>query len=168
MRLCLAETSDLPELEAMYGGIVQKMEQDGIRIWDDVYPVCALGGDIERGQLYAVRENGVIVSAFALSGSHDGADCVQWRDGQGAAMYLDRLGVDAGHARRGFGRRALALASAIARERGARFLRLFVVDRNRPAINFYEKNGFVRVDGRYEEVVDETLTLCEFGFELVL
>ena len=30
----------------------------------------------------------------------------------------------------------------------------------------YEKNGFVRAGGVYREVIDERLTLCEYGYEL--
>ena len=34
------------------------------------------------------------------------------------------------------------------------------------AIRLYEKNGFVRAGGVYREVIDERLTLCEYGYEL--
>jgi len=168
LRFRLAEVGDLPGLKAMYGGIVQKMERDGMPIWDDVYPACALGGDVERGQLYVVTENGAVVSAFALSDFHNGTDSVQWTNRRAGAVYLDRLGVRADASRRGVGARAVEFAAAVAREKGAEFLRLFVVAVNRPAMDFYEKNGFVRVGGCYEEIVDESLALCEFGFELTL
>ena len=44
-------------------------------------------------------------------------------------------------------------------------MRLFVVDINEPAINLYIKNGFARVDGVYDEVIDDEFVLHEFGFE---
>ena len=37
-----AESSDLPALREMYRAVVDRMRADGLDIWDDVYPVCAL------------------------------------------------------------------------------------------------------------------------------
>nr|WP_246615500.1 hypothetical protein [Clostridium thailandense] len=48
----------------------------------------------------------------------------------------------------------------------AKYLRLFVVDINKPAINVYLKNGFKQVDGIYEEKIDDGLILREYGFEI--
>ena len=56
-------------------------------------------------------------------------------------------------------------AIAIARYKGAKYLRLFVVDINQPAINLYIKNGFKRAEGIYDEIIDHNLTLHEYGFE---
>ena len=53
-------------------------------------------------------------------------------------------------------------------EKNAEYLRLFVVDFNRPAINLYEKFGFKRVEGIYKEVIDEALSFNEFGYEIKL
>ena len=47
-----AESSDLPALREMYRAVVDRMRADGLDIWDDVYPVCALEGDIRNGALY--------------------------------------------------------------------------------------------------------------------
>ena len=47
----------------------------------------------------------------------------------------------------------------------AKYLRLFVVDINKPAINLYLKNGFKRVDGIYEERIGDSV-LREYGFEI--
>lgn len=52
-----------------------------------------------------------------------------------------------------------------AKERQADVLRLFAVDSNTPTIRLYEKNGFIQAKGIYHEVIDDTLTLHELGFE---
>ena len=39
------------------------------------------------------------------------------------------------------------------------------MDINKPAINFYLKNGFKQVDGIYEERIDD-FVLSEYGFEI--
>jgi ribosomal protein S18 acetylase RimI-like enzyme len=53
----------------------------------------------------------------------------------------------------------------LAKEKSAEYLRLFVVDRNEPAIRLYRKNGWNLAGGIYEEVIDEGLVLREYGFE---
>ena len=83
-------------------------------------------------------------------------------------MYLDRLAVSPVYAGQGIGSRMLTLARQTAQAQGAQQLRLFVVQENRPAIRLYEKNGFLRAGGVYQEVIDDTLTLCEYGYEIPL
>ena len=39
------------------------------------------------------------------------------------------------------------------------------MDCNTPALRLYEKSGFVRRPGVYDEVIDETLVLHEYGYE---
>lgn len=62
-----------------------------------------------------MQDNTEILSAFALCDSNSGANAVEWKDCSGKALYIDRLGV--------------------------KYLRLFVVDINTPAIQLYTKNG---------------------------
>lgn len=59
----------------------------------------------------------------------------------------------------------LKSAMQLAKQKGAKYLRLFVVDINKPAINLYLKNGFNQVDGIYEERIDD-FVLYEYGFEI--
>ncbi len=81
-------------------------------------------------------------------------------------MYIDRLGVDVRYAKRGIGSRMLAEAKELAGALGAEYLRLFVVDSNEPAIRLYEKNGFAKAAGIYEEAFDDGFTLREYGYEI--
>lgn len=69
---------------------------------------------------------------------------------------------------KGAGRAAIREAMRCAKERQADVLRLFAVDSNTPAIRLYEKNGFIQAKGIYHEVIDDTLTLHELGFEKVI
>lgn len=58
-------------------------------------------------------------------------------------------------------------AMKLSKQRSAKYLRLFAVDINKPAINLYLKNGFNHVDGIYEERIDD-FVLYEYGFEIEL
>lgn len=164
-RARLAEAADLPALQAMYRGIVAHMRAQGLEIWDDVYPCGFLGEDVAARQLYVLTEAGEIVAAFALSERAAGRMDSDWPLGDVRAMVLDRLGVNVCFQRRGVGARALDAAAQIARERGARALRLFVVEENAPAIRLYERQGFVRKAGVHLEEIDAELTLREYGYE---
>lgn len=59
-------------------------------------------------------------------------------------------------------------AKKIAKEKGYNALRLFVVDVKIPAIRLYEKNGFQKADGLYNEVFDDGFVLHEYGYESIL
>ena len=157
---------DLPQLKEMYGRIVKNMEEQGIPIWDDVYPSEFLAEDIEKRRLYVLLDGEKIVSAFALCDTNAGEKAVQWQEGGAKAMYIDRLGVDVRCTKRGIGSRMLAKAGELAKASGALYLRLFVVDINEPAICLYTKNGFTKAAGIYEETFDDGFVLREYGYEI--
>ena len=81
------------------------------------------------------------------------------------AIYLDRLGVNINFAKKGIATQLLNYAAEIALEKDAAYLRLFAIDSNMPAINLYKKNGFIEAEGTYVEIIDETLSFVEHGFE---
>ena len=80
--------------------------------------------------------------------------------------YIERLGVNVDYLRRGIGLLTINKAMALAKEMNGEYLRLFVVDNNKAAINLYQKAGLKRAAGIYEEVIDDNLTLYELGFEI--
>lgn len=110
--------------------------------------------------------NDEIVSAFVLSNKNLGENAVKWNDNHAKALYIDRLGVNIKYCQKGIGSLMLDKAKEIARILDAEYLRLFVVDINIPAIQLYIKNGFIEVDGVYEEVFDDGFVLREYGYEI--
>lgn len=166
MNLRMANIDDLPQLKSVYEKIICKMNKDNIHIWDEIYPCEFFYDDIKNNRLYILEENNEIISAFTLCNSNEGAEYVKWENKHDEALYIDRLGVNVNYSRKGIGSITLNEAITLARDKGARYLRLFVVDINKPAINFYIKSGFKRVDGIYDEIIDDNLVLHEFGFEI--
>lgn len=163
----LAIMEDLPQLKAVYKDIIQNMNNNQLQIWDDVYPCEFFEEDIRNNRLYILLDNDEIVSAFALCDINPSEESIEWQDKQVKALYLDRLGVNVNYARRGIGSFMLEKAKGTAKESGAEYLRLFVVDINKPAIYLYVKNDFIRGNGVYDEVIDDDLVLHEYGFEAV-
>lgn len=166
MEVRLANLSDLSKLKSMYRQVVERMNRNHIEIWDDIYPIEFIHNDIEKKQFYVLVHHNDIVASFALSDSHEGEACVKWKETDKKAIYIDRFAVNIDYLRQGIGILALKHAMMIARQQGAQYLRLFVVESNRPAIHLYLKSGFQRVDGIYDEVIDEQLILHEYGYEM--
>jgi ribosomal protein S18 acetylase RimI-like enzyme len=168
MEFRLAVMQDLPELKRVYQGIIKDMYEKQIEIWDDIYPCEFFKEDIQNQRLYILGNNTEIVAAFALCSENPGAKDVAWKNLNGKAMYLDRLGVHVNYANQGIGTYMLEKAKETAKAFGAVSLRLFAVDINAPAIFLYIKNGFTKADGIYHEVIDENDSLDEYGFEITL
>lgn len=167
MDIRTAVQEDLPEILPLYRRIVADMKQKGIDIWNEYYPFEYLPEDIEDRRLYLLLAEGRICGAFALTAENDGESAADWTDPAAKAFYLDRLGVDPAFAGRGIGHEALRRAMDLAAKAGADWLRLFVVDRNRPAIRLYQKAGLSQVPGVYEEDGGNCV-LREYGYEICL
>lgn len=166
MNLRLATMSDLPQIIKMYKKIITKMYDNNIYIWDEIYPCKYFENDIKNKQLYLLINNNEIISAFALCHLNNIAKSVNWTDKKASALYIERLGVNIDYLRNGIGCVAVNKAIVLARQMNAEYLRLFVVDNNYAAINLYQKVGFKKVDGIYEEVIDDDLILHELGYEI--
>ena len=168
MEFRLAVMQDLSQIKSVYKNIIEKMNREQIQIWDDIYPCEFFEEDIRNNRLYLLLDNGVIVSAFVMCDTNSGEKSIEWHDNQCRALYLDRLGVNVNYSRKGIGSLMLERAKETAKNLGAESLRLFVVDINEPAIRLYIRNGFIKRNGVYDEVIDDDLILHEYGFEAML
>ena len=166
MNFRMANIDDLPQLKDVYKRIINNMNINNIEIWDEIYPCEFFYDDIANNRLYILEENNEIVSAFALCNSNAGEGYVKWQNKHAKALYIDRFGVNINYLRKGIGSLMLNKAIDTAKDNGAEYVRLFVVDINKPAINLYIKSGFNRIDGIYDEIIDDDLVLHEFGFEI--
>ena len=165
MQLKKAGVQDLAPIRATFARLVDAMRRGGNFIWDDVYPSEIFAEDVEQGRLYVLYDGDTVVSAFALCRECSGQNAVEWRDKNATALYLFRLGVNVEYLRRGIGSLMIKESVRLTRELGAKYLRLFVVDSNKPAIDMYLKNGFWQVAGAYDQTIGDRC-LHEFGFEI--
>lgn len=167
MDLRLANMKDLSKLKAVYRDIIDNMNKNNIKIWDEIFPCEFFSEDIENNRLYVmVDKKDDIVGAFALFESNTGENYVKWKNPNDKALYLGRFGVNVNYSRQGIGSIMLRHAIALTKQKYAKYLRLFVVDINKPAINLYLKNGFKQAKGIYEERISDEVTLSEYGFEI--
>ena len=163
-----ANMSDLPHIKKIFSAIVEDMYAHNLRIWDDIFPCEFFEGDIERNELWLLTSGDDIIPAFMLSEQHDDVSHMGWSASDKKAVYFGRFGVNLDYRRQGIATRALDHAKKLAQEQGAEYLRLFVVDENKPAITLYEKYGFQRVDGILTEEFEDGGSITEYGYELKL
>lgn len=166
MNFRLANMGDLVRLKEVYRDIVFNMNKENIHIWNEIYPLELFYNDIANGNLYILEENNEIASAFVLSNSSEGEDHIKWNHKTQSVRYIDRFGVNVHYLRKGIGSLMIQKVIALAQEKGIECLRLFVVDINKPAINLYIKNGFIKVEGSYDQIINDGPVLHEWAFEL--
>lgn len=166
MNLRPAEQSDLPQLQIVYSEIIKEMIRSGVKLWNEFYPYEEFPGDIAAKRLWLLCDKETIAAAFALDSFTDTGD-VLWQKPECPSAVLMRLGVNPVYQHTGVGAECLEFAKGMARERGCGYLRLFVVDFNKPAEQFYLKCGFIRANGVHTEKI-YGLTLTEYGYEIEL
>lgn len=167
MNFRLAEMTDLAQIKSVFAKIIEKMNAENGRIWDETYPCEYFETDIKNNRLYVLTEEGIILSAFALweLDPSDERNALHWENDPAKALYFGRFGVNADYRKGGIGSIMIANAAATAKAKGAEYLRVFVAENNKPAISFYLKNGFEKTNVIYDEALDEDFILRQFGFE---
>ena len=161
----LAQIDDLENIKTMYNSIVQNMYKQNINIWNEYYPVECFEDDINNKQLYVLEKNSEIVACGALVFENSQINSIKWQNNSASSIFLTRLGVDPKYSKIGIGSIMLKNLIYETIRKNIQYLRLFVVDTNIPAINFYKKNGFKQADGIYIERINKDLFLKEYGFE---
>lgn len=165
MELRLAVPADLPQLKKVYSDICEEMRRSGVDLWNEQYPYEALPGDIAAKRLWLLCDGDIIAAAFALDSFTDTGD-IRWEQPGAKAAVLMRLGVNVDYRRQNIGRKCCDLAGELAGKMGCTYIRLFVVDYNTPAVEFYIRCGFVRAPGAHREQVEGIEQgLIEYGFE---
>ena len=167
MNFRLAEMTDLAQLKSVFAKIIKKMNAENGRIWDDTYPCECFEADIKNRRLYVLTEGEIILSAFALweLDPSDERNELYWEHRPVKALYFGRFGVNTDYRKGGIGSAMMAHAVETAKANGAECLRVFVAEKNKPAISFYLKNGFEKTNVIYDEALDEDFVLRQFGFE---
>lgn len=147
MTIRLATNEDLNILKEMYKKVVENMYKNDLKIWDDYYPCEVLAGDIENQTLYVLENNDEIIAACVLcpsEGEHE--EKMGWKEVTSQTLYVHRFAVNVKYLHQGIGSIFLKKAKEVAKQNGAKYLRLFAITLNKNAINFYMENGFQKVE----------------------
>ena len=144
MDLIKAAESDLQDLMSLYWRVADDMNDRGLNQWNrGIYPTEEMiRRDIERGEMYIRRMDGVIAAAITLTEVMDPEyRDILWTGGM-LPGYLHRLAVDVPLQGAGIGGDVLDDAIQIMRRAGCDCVRLDTNRENRRAMRLYEKMGF--------------------------
>ena len=159
MELTKATKNDLQELYSLYRRTAESMKQDGLNQWIwGVYPTEEMiRDDVERGELYIVRTDGVLTAAIMLTETPDpGYEGVSWTGGVHPGFF-HRLAVDPPQQGTGIGADVLDDAIQILRRAGCDCVRCDTNGKNERAVRLYAKMGFRKCGTvHWEETPDET------------
>ena len=113
MKIRLATNSDLANLEKMFLAIVENMNNQNIKIWNEYYPFEEFENDIKNNCLYVLESNNEIIATFGLFESTGGQEYINWIDKDAKAIYLARVGVNVDYLRQGIGSQVIKYAQEI-------------------------------------------------------
>ena len=159
MEYRLAKLEDLEEIKQMYREIIKETERIGRPIWGKDYPVDFLHVDVESNRMYILKDEDMIVASVALCDAIWNDSMVSYENPKAKAKYIERLAVRPSCWRRGLSREIMEKAEGTARNLGVEYLRLYVIQSNKPAYSLYSKIGFHQVGGEYAIPIDEHFTL---------
>ena len=165
MKLVLAKLNDLSEIKEIYTEIIKNMYKNNIKIWNDYYPNEVFKSDIENNYLYLLKKDNTIIGCFTIYKHKDIEKDIMWKNKESKAFLLNRVGVNVNYLNQGIGKEIINSACKIAKEKGAKYLRLLVSDINTPAINLYTKCKFKKANGVHEEKINDNFSIYEYGFE---
>lgn len=141
-----AEKSDVGEIVSLLKAAVQKLKENKIDQWDELYPTeNDVEQDILDGTLFAGEVNSAIAVIFTLNKYCDEEyGRAKWKFNEGKFLILHRLTVHPDFQKMGIAGIALNHAEAEARKLGAKNIRLDVFSKNPQAVRLYEKSGYAK------------------------
>ena len=168
MELVLARLEDLNKVKEMYTKIIKNMYDNDIKIWNEYYPNEVFESDIKCENLYLLKEKENILGAFVMYEHKNPEEDVEWKIPKAKSYLLNRVGVNTEYLRQGIGQKLINEACILAKDKGAKYLRLLVSEINTPAIKLYLKCNFKKVNGIHQEKINDDFSLNEYGFEIEL
>lgn len=167
MKVVLANKNDLEKINIIITKVIENMNKQGIKIWNEYYPSECFLGDIEKENLYLLKNNDEIVGMGVLCGFDESGDVFKF-SGTKNNLFLTRFAINVDYLNMGYGKKLLEEMIHIAKNKDMDSIKLAVAKVNIPAIRLYEKYGFKKVDGVF---YNKFITKCnneEYGYELIL
>lgn len=141
--------SDADEIADLFVQCTDFLISLGIQQWRYTYPLISdVQGDIEKEELFVIRDHGNIVATITLNGDQDPQyQSIPWRFKEGNILVMHRLGVHPSYGGRGYGRTMVAFADHFAKKNNYNAIRLDAYSGNFISNPLYEKQGYIKADG---------------------
>lgn len=147
MKLRQANMTELQILMDIIKQASEKLQQQGIFQWDEMYPTEEIiREDIRREELYVLSEAEEIFALVVLNEEQDDSYSeANWLGEQENVAVIHRLCVNSAYQHRGIGKKVLAAAEHLLKEKGYKGIRLDAFTNNPYALRLYENTGYRRI-----------------------
>jgi len=162
-----AKISELSDILNLTKACASFMIENGIYQWNEHYPSQkAFEIDIERSELYVLKEDHSIIGTLVISTLIDEEYIpIKWLTPNAKNVYIHRLSVHPDKQGKGYAQKLMNFAENHAKENGFVSVRLDTFSQNKRNQQFYEKRGYQKLDDIFFPKQSEHPFHC---YELVL
>lgn len=145
--IVLANKSEIPEILLLTRACATEMISHNIYQWNEHYPTAAaFEHDIERGELYVLKEDTTIIGTIVISTEMDDEYLdINWLTPSVDNLYIHRLAVHPNAQGQGNARRLMDYAYAFAKANSVVSIRLDTFSQNKRNQKFYEARGYKKL-----------------------
>ena len=162
-----AKISEIKDILNITKSCATKMQENGIFQWNEHYPSkTAFVRDVERGELYVIEENGIVLGTIVISTIMDEEYVpIEWLTPNGNSTYIHRLSIHPDHQGKGLAQQLMDFAENYSRKNGFVSVRLDTFSQNHRNQRFYEQRGYQKLGDIFFPKQSEHPFHC---YELVL
>ncbi len=163
----LAKLKDISKVLEITSACNLFMRSNGIFQWTENYPSReAFEKDVARNELYVLIEANNIIGCITISEFIDEVYLpVRWLSKTTRHKYIHRLAVHPSFQKKGYARKLMGFAEALAKSDGCISVRLDTFSRNKRNQKFYETRGYQRLEEIFFPEQSEYPFYC---YELIL
>lgn len=163
----LANSLDLNEVKQLTEACAVAMQKKGIFQWNEYYPSWEkLAEDIEKEELYILKEDGDILGIIVLTPEMDEEYVpIEWLTSNADNLYVHRLATHPRVWGKGYGQTLMDFAETFAENNRYLSVRLDTFSQNIRNQKFYESRGYRRLGNIYFPKQSEHPFYC---YELVI
>ncbi|MFP7168926.1 GNAT family N-acetyltransferase [Terribacillus sp. 7520-G] len=142
-----ATSMDLHSIQTLFDESNAELQKSGIFQWDENYPnLTYFKEKIEAKELYVLKREERVLGAVVLNEWESPEwERVDWRSKKGSNLILHTFCIHPEAQGKGYGGKILQFAEETALKQGYAGIRLDTFSKNRNALGFYEKKGYVKV-----------------------
>ena len=162
-----AKYSDLNSIMKIVRLCANHMISNNIFQWNNLYPNKeTILRDIEHKEMLVYETKNEIIGCIVVSEKKDQEyQSVRWLKNNDSCIYIHRLAVNPAHQNLGIGNKLMEYAENYARKKQLNSVRLDTFSKNLKNQKFYEKRGYIKLEGIYFPLQSESPFYC---YELLL
>lgn len=146
MKIRLIKEHEIEKVKSIYDNVVKEMNSRGLYNWNSTYPnTDIIFKDILNKHLYGLEFSGEIVAVAAINDyAYDVYNDIKWKV-EGPFLSFHRIAVCPCHRGKGYGRKIIDFAEAMAKEKEYKAMRISAYHKNESAVNLYKNLGYIHV-----------------------